>query len=63
MGLAVRTVAAIDRLLADQVLRKRMGEAASGYVRNKHDLKKNYHIVEDTLLGLVNRQNPQRRDF
>ncbi|MGB6281471.1 MAG: glycosyltransferase family 4 protein [Syntrophobacteria bacterium] len=52
---------AIARLLADRVLRKRMGEAASGYVRSRHDLKQNYHIVEDTLLGLVDRQNPQRR--
>ena len=51
---------AIVRLLADQVLRKRMGAAARGYVRNRHDLKKNYHIVEDTLLGLVDGQNPQR---
>jgi hypothetical protein len=51
---------AIARLLADQVLRKRMGEAASGYVRNRHDLKKNYHVVEDTLLGLVDGQKPQK---
>jgi glycosyltransferase involved in cell wall biosynthesis len=51
---------ALARLLADRVLRKRMGEAASGYVRSRHDLKQNYHIVEDTLLGIVDRQNPQR---
>jgi glycosyltransferase involved in cell wall biosynthesis len=54
---------AIARLLADRVLRKRMGEAASGYVRSRHDLKKNYHIVEDTLLGLVDRQNPHKRGY
>jgi glycosyltransferase involved in cell wall biosynthesis len=50
---------AIVRLLADEDLRKRMGEAARGYVRNRHDLKSNYRAVEEILLELVERKNTQ----
>jgi phosphatidylinositol alpha-1,6-mannosyltransferase len=44
---------AIARLLDDSSARRQMGEAASSYVRNRHDLNKNYRIVEDILLELV----------
>ncbi|MGD8315262.1 MAG: glycosyltransferase, partial [Syntrophobacterales bacterium] len=50
---------AIGRLLADQDLRKKMGEAARGYVRNRHDLKSNYRVVEEILLELVARKSTQ----
>jgi glycosyltransferase involved in cell wall biosynthesis len=50
---------AIARLLADRVLRKRMGEAASGYVRSRHDLNRNYRVVEEILLGLVEGKSTQ----
>jgi phosphatidylinositol alpha-1,6-mannosyltransferase len=44
---------AIARLMDDSRARRQMGKAASNYVRNRHDLKKNYRIVEDILLELV----------
>jgi glycosyltransferase involved in cell wall biosynthesis len=50
---------AIGRLLADQDLRKKMGEAARGYIRNRHDLKSNYRVVEEILLELVARKSTQ----
>jgi phosphatidylinositol alpha-1,6-mannosyltransferase len=51
---------AITRLLADQILRKRMGAAARDQVRRKHDLESNYRVVEEILLGLAERQKPQK---
>ena len=48
---------AIARLVADTALRKRMGAAASEYVRNRHDLERNYRVVEEVLRGLVERKN------
>jgi glycosyltransferase involved in cell wall biosynthesis len=44
---------AIARLMDDSTLRKEMGEAASNYVRRRHELHSNYRIVEDILLGLA----------
>jgi glycosyltransferase involved in cell wall biosynthesis len=41
--------AAIDRLLSDPDLRRRWGENAKGYVREFHDLDKNYGRMEDVL--------------
>jgi glycosyltransferase involved in cell wall biosynthesis len=53
----------ISRLIADSVVRRRMGEAARSYVRQHHDLQRNYRIVEDVLFGLVEerRSKGQRR--
>lgn len=44
---------AITRLIDDSGMRRQMGEAARNYVRSRHDLKKNYRVVEDILLDLV----------
>jgi glycosyltransferase involved in cell wall biosynthesis len=44
---------AIARLMDDSGMRRQMGKAASNYVRSRHDLNKNYRIVEDILLGLA----------
>jgi len=40
---------AIERLLTDGDLRRRMGERAQTYVRRFHDLEKNYRKMEETL--------------
>jgi len=41
--------AAVERLLADDALRRRMGEAARRRVRERHDLDKNYGDMEEEL--------------
>ena len=46
---------AVARLLEDSTLRERIGKAASIHVRRRHDLQKNYGIVEDILLRLAKR--------
>ena len=51
---------AIARLTDDSRTRRQMGKAAREYVRNHHDLNKNYQIVEDVLLRLA--QDPEVRD-
>lgn len=44
---------AIARLLSNSALRKKMGKAAGQYVRQNHDVEKNYRKVEEVLLGLA----------
>ena len=44
---------AIERLLTDSELRLRMGRAARSYVRQHHDLNKNYQKMEAQLQELV----------
>jgi glycosyltransferase involved in cell wall biosynthesis len=44
---------AIETLLEETSLRIKMGEAARKYVRNHHDLNKNYKIVEAVLKTVV----------
>jgi len=44
---------AIERLLTDSELRRRMGRAARTYVRQHHDLNKNYQKMEAQLQELV----------
>lgn len=46
-------VDAVKRLLSDKGLRRQMGQTASAYVRNKHDLRKNYQEIERVLTRLV----------
>ncbi len=46
-------VDAVNRLLSDRELRQQMGQAAASYVRNRHDLKKNYQEIERVLTGVV----------
>jgi glycosyltransferase involved in cell wall biosynthesis len=46
-------IGAIARLLSDFTLRRQMGEAAGRYVRQNHDVRKNYRKVEEVLLKLV----------
>ena len=47
---------AIAQLMDDPGTRRQMGKAASNYVRERHDLNKNYRIVEDILLRLAREQ-------
>jgi glycosyltransferase involved in cell wall biosynthesis len=58
---ALRFSEAMVRLLSDADLRRQMGEAAGRYVRERHDLRQNYRVVEDVLLGLAKAKNPHRR--
>jgi hypothetical protein len=51
---------AIARLMNDSGMRRQMGKAASSYVRSRHDLNKNYRIVEDILLGLAQGKRDER---
>jgi glycosyltransferase involved in cell wall biosynthesis len=51
----------LARLVADSVLRRKMGEAARGYVRKHHDLHRNYQIVEDVLFSLVEERRSKGR--
>ena len=46
-------VDAIRRLLVDKNLRKQMGLAARSYVREYHDLNKNYQVLERSLNKIV----------
>jgi glycosyltransferase involved in cell wall biosynthesis len=48
---------AISRLLSNSALRRQMGEAAGRYVRQHHDLNRNYRKVEEVLLSLVESKN------
>ena len=49
-------VEAMRRLLTDTDFRRHMGKSASGYVRRKHDLVKNYGIIETVMEGIVQRK-------
>jgi glycosyltransferase involved in cell wall biosynthesis len=51
---------AVDRLLSDASLRRQMGACAKAYVRECHDLEKNYGIMDEVLRGVV--APPARRD-
>ena len=44
---------AIDRLLKDPQLRRKMGRAAQSYIRQKHDLNLNYQKMETVLETIV----------
>jgi glycosyltransferase involved in cell wall biosynthesis len=44
---------AVDRLLGDPELCRRMGAAAKNHVRAAHDLDTNYRVMDDTLRALV----------
>lgn len=44
---------AIDLLLGSPLLRRRMGTAAAAYVRQAHDLDKNYRLVAHRLARLI----------
>ncbi len=46
-------VQAVDRLLDSKAARREMGRAAALYVRQEHDLQKNYSAVEDKLVEVV----------
>lgn len=51
-------VEAMDRLLKDEDLRRRMGKNASLYVRDRHDLEKNYRDMEEKMEILTGRKGP-----
>ncbi len=42
----------IERLVLDGELRRRMGKEAAAHVRKRHDLEKNYGVVEEKLMKL-----------
>jgi len=44
---------AVSRLLDDAPLRQAMGSAAQRHVRERHDARRNFDIVEERLRGLV----------
>lgn len=44
---------AVDRLLKDAALRRKMGKAAQSYVRQSHDLNQNYKLMEGILQEIV----------
>jgi len=46
-------VDAVERLLSDKGLRRQMGQTAAAYVRNQHDLRKNYQEIERVLTRLI----------
>jgi len=46
-------VDAVNSLLSDRQLRQQMGRAAASYVRNCHDLKKNYQDIGRVLTRIV----------
>jgi phosphatidylinositol alpha-1,6-mannosyltransferase len=46
---------AIARLLKDSQLRRKMGQAAQSYVRQKHDLNRNYQKIEHVIQEIVNK--------
>jgi hypothetical protein len=46
-------VDAIRRLMVDKTLRQQMGLAAKSYVREFHDLNKNYQELELLLNAIV----------
>jgi glycosyltransferase involved in cell wall biosynthesis len=46
-------VAAVKRLLVDKNMRQEMGHAAKSYVREFHDLGKNYQKLESSLSAIV----------
>ena len=47
---------AIDRLLTDSQLRRRMGRAAESYIRDRHDLNQNYQKMESVLKDIIYEQ-------
>ena len=51
---------AIKRLLSDEDLRKQMGIAAKSYVREFHDLNKNYQALKNALESIVHHQISKR---
>jgi phosphatidylinositol alpha-1,6-mannosyltransferase len=53
---------AIARLTFDSSMRVQMGKAARTYVRSRHDLDKNYRVVEDVLLGLAKDRRSEIRN-
>jgi glycosyltransferase involved in cell wall biosynthesis len=47
-------VDAVKRLMVDKNLRRRMGIAAKSYVREAHDLEKNYKKLDSVIQRTVN---------
>ncbi len=54
-------VKAIDDLVANKAMRRRMGKAAQSYVRQRHDLNQNYRKVDEVLQRVVMVRNKLRR--
>ena len=50
-------VKAMDRLLKDEDLRSNMGKSARLYVRDRHDLEKNYRNMEKEMEILVRQKH------
>jgi glycosyltransferase involved in cell wall biosynthesis len=52
---------AIDRLITNPELRRQWGENAKRYVRESHDLDRNYGRMEDRLLQIATQPQRGRR--
>ncbi|MGW8195609.1 MAG: glycosyltransferase family 4 protein [Desulforhopalus sp.] len=50
----------IKRLAEDRPLRRRLSEAAVIHIRSKHDLEKNYNLLEQRLVKLVHENRPSQ---
>jgi glycosyltransferase involved in cell wall biosynthesis len=46
-------VTGMDALIQSPNLRRKMGQAASAFVRKEHDIDRNYGIIEQTLRGIA----------
>ena len=55
------SVEAIDRLLVNKAQRREMGQAAAAYIRQEHDLQKNYRAMENKLVEVVESFKQQSR--
>ena len=56
-------VDAVKRLMVDKNLRRRMGVAAQFYVREAHDLEKNYQKLDSVIQRTVNCRRPRIDDL
>ena len=56
-------VDAVKRLMVDKNLRRRMGLAAKSYVREAHDLEKNYKKLDSVIQRTVNCRRPRIVDL
>jgi glycosyltransferase involved in cell wall biosynthesis len=48
---------AIERLVKDADLRRKMGQAAQAYVRQNHDLNQNYQKMDRILQAIAQTEN------
>jgi len=54
--------AAVDTLVTDVGLRRKLGRAAAAGVRRRHDLERNYEVVERCLADVVRQADLWKRE-